>query len=119
MSRRIASVFCLVICLNAVVDLARGAIPGAEISRKSQSSLSDGSQNAAEGTAVSAIMPCQESALLADGEVAGFSTLPTLVTSEPALLQLHSEDVAHLQWRRFGVARLAPFAFCRSLRLQV
>lgn len=113
MLRRSACVLWLAICLNGLVGLANDPSPRAV-------SLPDGDSKTVEESAFSVITPYGESALsLADLDLTGFLAYPWLITSEPALLQLHAGEVTHQRWQRFGIAAVAPFVFSRSLPLQI
>ncbi len=113
----LARVLGLAVCLCLWVGLA--SEPKLCAFNNTQSSTSEENPKVAE-TVVSPIAPCPESAdVVPDVDLTGVLAHPLLVTSEPALLQLHLEDVAHQQWQRFGRADVAPFVFCRLLPIQV
>ena len=125
MLRLFASLFCLVICLNVLVDLAGQPLALAEEpSRLIGSPIEDdrtpGNEEPAAEPVVSPITPYQESAWLSSSaKLEGFLSQPLLITMEPALVQLQVEHVVHERWQQLGVAPKAPFTFSRTLPLQI
>ena len=114
MLRRLVLGLFLAVCLPLVLGLANETRACAA---SESVPFSSEQQPQAEVSAVPAAP--QSANVVPDVDLTGFLAHPLLVTSEPALIQLHLEGLAHLDWQRFGLADVAPFVSSRCLPIQI